>query len=241
MPSPRRPRRAPGSPAPELAGRGWITSLLEPPGLPSSLFVQNPDPEAAALSDHILVDRAARAAAGTGGPGPPASRRPPTRPWPRPASPACCGPATWTPSSSSEVTDLGRGHAVNQPEGCTGAPGERTRTRGSAWPLAGVAGAAPAYWCTAESNCVVFAFAALGASGRWRFLGPQTTALCQASSIAGLGLGSGFGFVSQRSGWCAGPATTRRRRRSRRGRNSRRPGGGGSRESGSLADSAGLP
>jgi hypothetical protein len=97
------------------------------------------------------------------------------------------------------------------------------------------------YWCTAESNCVVFAFAALRASGRWRFLGPQATALCQASSIAGLGLGSRFGFVSQRSGWCAGPATTRRRRRSRRGRNSRRPGGGGSRESGSLADSAGLP
>ena len=40
----------------ELAGRGWITSLLEPPGRPSSLFVQNPDPEAAALSDHVLVD-----------------------------------------------------------------------------------------------------------------------------------------------------------------------------------------
>lgn len=40
----------------ELAGRGWITSLLEPPGRPPSLFVQNPDPEAAALSDHILVD-----------------------------------------------------------------------------------------------------------------------------------------------------------------------------------------
>ncbi len=82
----------------------------------------------------------------------------------------------------------------------------------------------PSYWCTAESNCVVFAFAALRASGRWRFLGPQATALCQASSIAGLGLGSRFGFVSQRSGWCAGPATTRRRRRSRRGRNRRRPG-----------------
>jgi hypothetical protein len=27
----------------ELAGRGWITSLLEPAGRPSSLFVQNPD------------------------------------------------------------------------------------------------------------------------------------------------------------------------------------------------------
>jgi hypothetical protein len=39
----------------ELSGRGWITSLLEPPGRPSSLFVQNPDPGAAALSDHILV------------------------------------------------------------------------------------------------------------------------------------------------------------------------------------------
>ena len=99
----------------------------------------------------------------------------------------------------------------------------------------------PSYWCTAESNCVVFAFAALRASGRWRFLGPQATALCQASSIAGLGLGSRFGFVSQRSGWCAGPATTRRRRRSRRGRNRRRPGGGGSRESGSPADNARLP
>ena len=39
------------------------------------------------------------------------------------------------------------------------------------------------------SNCVVFAFATLRASGRWRFLGPQATALCQASSIAGLGAG----------------------------------------------------
>ncbi len=39
----------------ELSGRGWITSLLEPPGRPASLFVQNPDPGAAALSDHILV------------------------------------------------------------------------------------------------------------------------------------------------------------------------------------------
>ena len=44
----------------ELAGRGWITSLLEPPGRPSSLFVQNPDPGAAALSDHILVDTGGR-------------------------------------------------------------------------------------------------------------------------------------------------------------------------------------
>jgi hypothetical protein len=39
----------------ELSGRGWITSLLEPAGRPSSLFVQNPDPGAAALSDHVLV------------------------------------------------------------------------------------------------------------------------------------------------------------------------------------------
>ena len=39
----------------ELAGRGWITSLLEPPGRPSSLFVQNPDPGAAALNDHVLI------------------------------------------------------------------------------------------------------------------------------------------------------------------------------------------
>jgi hypothetical protein len=39
----------------ELSGRGWITSLPEPPGRPPSLFVQNPDPGAAALSDHILV------------------------------------------------------------------------------------------------------------------------------------------------------------------------------------------
>ena len=39
----------------ELSGRGWITSMLEPPGRPPSLFVQNPDPGAAALSDHILV------------------------------------------------------------------------------------------------------------------------------------------------------------------------------------------
>ena len=39
----------------ELARRGWITSLLEPPGRPSSLFVQNPDPGASALSDHVLV------------------------------------------------------------------------------------------------------------------------------------------------------------------------------------------
>jgi hypothetical protein len=40
----------------ELSGRGWITSLLQAPGRPPSLFVQNPDPGAAALSDHILVD-----------------------------------------------------------------------------------------------------------------------------------------------------------------------------------------
>jgi hypothetical protein len=40
----------------ELSGQGWITSPLEPPGRPASLFVQNPDPGAAALSDHILVD-----------------------------------------------------------------------------------------------------------------------------------------------------------------------------------------
>ena len=39
----------------ELSRRGWITSLLEPPGRPASLFVQNPDPGAAALSDHVLV------------------------------------------------------------------------------------------------------------------------------------------------------------------------------------------
>ena len=39
----------------ELAGRGWITSLLESPGRPSSLFVQNPDPGASALNDHVLV------------------------------------------------------------------------------------------------------------------------------------------------------------------------------------------
>ena len=39
----------------ELRSQGWGTSLLETPGRPPSLFVQNPDPGAAALSDHILV------------------------------------------------------------------------------------------------------------------------------------------------------------------------------------------
>jgi hypothetical protein len=39
----------------ELAGRGWTTSLQEPAGRPLSLFVQNPDPGAAALKDQILV------------------------------------------------------------------------------------------------------------------------------------------------------------------------------------------
>jgi len=39
----------------ELAGRGWITSLLDRPGRPSGLYVQNPDPGAAVLNDHVLV------------------------------------------------------------------------------------------------------------------------------------------------------------------------------------------
>jgi hypothetical protein len=39
----------------ELSDRGWITSLLDRPGRPSSLYVQNPDPGAAALNDHVLV------------------------------------------------------------------------------------------------------------------------------------------------------------------------------------------
>jgi hypothetical protein len=39
----------------ELSGRGWITSLLDRPGRPSGLYVQNPDPGAAALNDHVLV------------------------------------------------------------------------------------------------------------------------------------------------------------------------------------------
>ena len=39
----------------ELSGRGWITSLLDRPGRPPSLFVQNPDPDAAALNDHVLI------------------------------------------------------------------------------------------------------------------------------------------------------------------------------------------
>ena len=39
----------------ELGGQGWITSLLEPPGRPASLLVQNRTLGAAALSDHILV------------------------------------------------------------------------------------------------------------------------------------------------------------------------------------------
>lgn len=37
----------------KLADRGWITSVLDQ-GHPS-LFVQNPDPGAAALKDHVLV------------------------------------------------------------------------------------------------------------------------------------------------------------------------------------------
>ena len=39
----------------ELSGQGWITRLLDRPGRPSSLFVQNPDPGAAALNDHVLI------------------------------------------------------------------------------------------------------------------------------------------------------------------------------------------
>lgn len=39
----------------ELTGRGWTTSLLTPAGRHPSLFVQNPDPEAAVLHDHVLV------------------------------------------------------------------------------------------------------------------------------------------------------------------------------------------
>ncbi len=42
----------------ELAGRGWTTSLLEPAGQRQhpSLFVQHPDPQAAAmLSEHVLA------------------------------------------------------------------------------------------------------------------------------------------------------------------------------------------
>jgi hypothetical protein len=37
----------------ELADRGWITRALDQ-GQPS-LFVQNPDPGAAALNDHVVV------------------------------------------------------------------------------------------------------------------------------------------------------------------------------------------
>jgi hypothetical protein len=39
----------------ELAGRGWTTSLLEPVGRCPRLFVQNPEPDASFLSDHVLV------------------------------------------------------------------------------------------------------------------------------------------------------------------------------------------
>jgi len=39
----------------ELTGRGWVTSLLEPADRHPALFVQNPDPQAALLSDHVLV------------------------------------------------------------------------------------------------------------------------------------------------------------------------------------------
>jgi len=78
----------------ELSGRGWITRLLDRPGRPSSLFVQNPDPGAAALNDHVLIAADGGAAAGTGGPGPPRSPRPGAPPWLPTASPACCGPAT---------------------------------------------------------------------------------------------------------------------------------------------------
>jgi hypothetical protein len=39
----------------ELTGRGWITSLLEQNGRSPALFVQNPDPQVTALSDHVLV------------------------------------------------------------------------------------------------------------------------------------------------------------------------------------------
>lgn len=40
----------------ELAARGWFTSLRAEEGRqPPSLYVQNPDPGAAALNDHVLV------------------------------------------------------------------------------------------------------------------------------------------------------------------------------------------
>ena len=39
----------------ELSGQGWITRLLDRPGRLASLFVQNPDPVAAALNDHVLI------------------------------------------------------------------------------------------------------------------------------------------------------------------------------------------
>jgi len=39
----------------ELAGRGWITNLKELAGKHPSLHVQNPDPGAGLLNDHVLV------------------------------------------------------------------------------------------------------------------------------------------------------------------------------------------
>ena len=39
----------------ELTARGWVARLRLPAGRAASLFVQNPDPEAAALHDHILA------------------------------------------------------------------------------------------------------------------------------------------------------------------------------------------
>ncbi len=39
----------------ELAGRGWTTRLLVPRDRRPTLFVQNPEPGAAALSEHVLA------------------------------------------------------------------------------------------------------------------------------------------------------------------------------------------
>ena len=54
---------APGGPvaaaldalAVELTGRGWVADLRHPVGGPNGLFVRNPDPGAAMLSEHVLV------------------------------------------------------------------------------------------------------------------------------------------------------------------------------------------
>lgn len=82
----------------DLAGRGWTTSLQEPPGRPPGLFVQNPDPAAAVLCEHVLAAPASDGTAGSVGRGPAVSPRPTRSPTPSTASLTSCAPPRTAPS-----------------------------------------------------------------------------------------------------------------------------------------------